>query len=110
MIPRDLAKLGQMVLDGGLWKGERVVSEEWLSVSTVEHVETDQKNPLGGKFGYGYYWWTVPGVGFAAQGHGGQHVLVVPARSMVLVQTAYPYSSVGDDDLAAFIDLVRPLL
>jgi hypothetical protein len=29
---------------------------------------------------------------------------------MVLVQTAYPYSSVGDDDLAAFIDLVRPLL
>jgi hypothetical protein len=29
---------------------------------------------------------------------------------MVLVQTAYPYASVGDDDLGAFIDLVRPLL
>jgi CubicO group peptidase (beta-lactamase class C family) len=109
LIPRDLAKLGQMVLDRGLWKGERVVSDEWLSVSTIEHVETDQTNPFGGKFGYGYYWWIVPGVGFAAQGHGGQHVLVVPAHNMVLVETAYPYSSVGDDDLGAFIDLVRPL-
>ena len=28
LIPRDLAKLGQMVLDGGLWKGGRVVSAE----------------------------------------------------------------------------------
>jgi CubicO group peptidase (beta-lactamase class C family) len=110
LIPRDLAKLGQMVLDGGLWKGERVLSEAWLLQSTREHVETGEKNPFGGVFGYGYYWWVVPGVGFAAHGHGGQVVLVVPARDLVLVETAYPYSSVGDDDLAAFLDLVRPLL
>jgi CubicO group peptidase (beta-lactamase class C family) len=110
LIPRDLAKLGQMVLDGGLWNGERVVSEEWLSLSTRAHVETGEKNPLGGAFGYGYYWWVVPDVGFAAMGHGGQFILVVPERNMVLVQTAYPYASVGDDDLASFVDLVRPLL
>jgi hypothetical protein len=36
--------------------------------------------------------------------------LVVPERNLVLVQTAYPYASVGDDDLGSFIALVRPLL
>jgi CubicO group peptidase (beta-lactamase class C family) len=99
-----------MVLDAGLWKGERVVSEDWLLLSTEEHVKTSEPNPFGGVFGYGYYWWTVADVGFAALGHGGQVVLVVPAQRLVLVQTAYPYASVGDDDLGSFIDLVRPLL
>jgi CubicO group peptidase (beta-lactamase class C family) len=110
LIPRDLAKLGQMVLDGGVWKGERVVSEEWLSVSTAEKVQSDVKNPAGGFFPYGYYWWIVPDVGFAAEGHGGQIILVVPERNMVLVQTAYPYASVGDDDIGSFVHLVRALL
>jgi hypothetical protein len=73
-------------------------------------VSTDEPNPDGGVFPYGYYWWVVPGVGFAAHGHSGQVVMVVPARRMVLVQTAYPYASVGDDDIGAFVRLVRPLL
>jgi len=110
LTPRDFAKLGQMVLDGGVWKGERVVSEGWLAISTTEQVLSDEKNPAGGFFPYGYYWWIVPDVGFVAWGHGGQFILVVPARSMVLVQTAYPYASVGDDDLGSFVHLVRALL
>ena len=76
----------------------------------MEQVQSDASNPAGGFFPYGYYWWIVPDVGFAASGHGGQFILVVPARNMVLVQTAYPYASLGDDDLGAFVDLVRSLL
>jgi CubicO group peptidase (beta-lactamase class C family) len=61
-------------------------------------------------FGYGYYWWVVPGVGYTAWGHGGQFVLVVPARNMVLVQTAFPDTDLPDSDLKSFLELVRPLL
>lgn len=114
LLPRDLAKLGQLVLDRGEWHGQRIVSEEWLALSTAAQVspeqlqaDTRQKEP---DFGYGYYWWVVPGVGFTAWGHGGQFVLVVPARNLVLVQTAFPDTDLPDSDLQSFLDLVRPLL
>ena len=32
----DLVKIGQMMLDGGSWRGTRVVSEEWVRLSTGE--------------------------------------------------------------------------
>jgi len=56
LLPRDLAKLGQLVLNQGLWQGERVVSAEWIEESTKGHVdsEVDYSN---GVFPYGYYWW-----------------------------------------------------
>jgi CubicO group peptidase (beta-lactamase class C family) len=114
LLPRDLAKLGQLVLDGGQWRGQRVVSEEWLALSTAAQVSPEQLQADGEQkeadFGYGYYWWVIPGVGFTAWGHGGQFVLVVPARNLVLVQTAFPDTDLPDTDLKSFLELVRPLL
>jgi CubicO group peptidase (beta-lactamase class C family) len=53
--PRDLAKLGQLVLDGGLWKGRRIVSADWIKQMTA------RQSPRGWWFGfarsYGYLWW-----------------------------------------------------
>lgn len=106
---RELCKLGQLMLDRGLWKGERVVSEEWVSEATLGHVDT--KAPFeGGVHPYGYYWWIVPGFGYAAWGHGGQYVFVVPERNMVLVQTSFPYGEIDDDDFDSFLALVKPLI
>jgi CubicO group peptidase (beta-lactamase class C family) len=82
VVPRDLAKLGLLMLQGGLWHGERVVSEEWLSLATTAHVDSDVEY-AGGMLGYGYYFWIVPGIGFATWGHGGQFVLVVPEQDLV---------------------------
>ncbi|MEJ2597530.1 MAG: serine hydrolase [Anaerolineales bacterium] len=45
--PRDMAKIGQMYLDGGLWNGIRVVSEDWVSQSTQDAVNmAASENPL----------------------------------------------------------------
>ncbi|HVZ31064.1 MAG TPA: serine hydrolase [Polyangiaceae bacterium] len=114
LLPRDLAKIGQLVLERGEWHGQRVVSEEWLALSTAaqlspEQLQADTRQQQA-DFGYGYYWWVVPGVGFSAWGHGGQFVLVVPARNLVLVQTAFPDTNLPDSDLQSFLDLVQPLL
>jgi CubicO group peptidase (beta-lactamase class C family) len=107
--PRDLAKLGQLVLDEGVWGGERVVPGEWIRESTGSRA--DHRSPEG--FGYGYYWWLAPVEGaVAAWGHGGQHVVIVPSRRLVLVLTALP--DTNDDrlgnGLASFLSVLEPLL
>lgn len=109
LLPRDLAKLGQLMLDRGLWRGERVVSEKWIEESTRGQIDSDVAYE-DGVFSYGYYWWVVPGIGYSMWGHGGQFVLVVPSRNMVLVQTAFPDSDLPDNGLTDLLELVRPLL
>jgi len=81
---RDLAKLGQLFLDDGLWNGERIVSESWVKQATQKRVDK-------GSWGYGYQWWmrsfkangTVYET-FYADGLGGQHVFVFPALNSVV--------------------------
>jgi CubicO group peptidase (beta-lactamase class C family) len=102
--PRDLAKLGQLALDGGVWRGERLVSEAWIAESTSIQVTTDEGFP------YGYYWWVIPDAGFSAAGHGGQFAFVVPEQRMVLVEIALPDADLHGSHLADFVELVSPLL
>jgi CubicO group peptidase (beta-lactamase class C family) len=103
--PRDFAKLGQLALDGGVWKGTPVVSEAWLAASTARQTESDLE-----EFGYGYYWWTVPELaGFSAWGHGGQFALAIPSKRLLLVQVSRPDGELDGSRLADFVDLVRPL-
>jgi CubicO group peptidase (beta-lactamase class C family) len=87
--PRDMAKLGQLVLDGGEWQGERIVSGEWLDASTTPRVR------LRSDLAYGYQWWLLlderaparPQM-IVALGWGGQFVFVVPELDIVVVSTA----------------------
>ncbi len=52
--PEDLAKLGQLVLDGGMWQGQRLLSKEYIDAATSVHAQT----PEGiGDFDYGYQIW-----------------------------------------------------
>jgi CubicO group peptidase (beta-lactamase class C family) len=84
---RDVAKLGQLYLDGGRWEGRQVVPRAWVEESTRAHVS------LGGGRGYGYFWWTDDRRGlhsFAALGFGGQMVAVVPKLDLVVVVMANP--------------------
>jgi CubicO group peptidase (beta-lactamase class C family) len=80
----DLARLGQTYLDGGVWDGRQVVPAGWVEEATTAQVDA----PAGLLGGYGYLWW-VGEVGgdpaFAAVGYGGQLVLVVPSRDLVVV-------------------------
>jgi CubicO group peptidase (beta-lactamase class C family) len=86
MAPRDMAKLGYLMLRGGEWDGKRIVSKAWIDVATAPRVP-DFGNPDG--LGYGYLWWIYPAVeGFAALGLDGQTILVVPRKDLVVVLTA----------------------
>ena len=94
--PRDMAKLGQLFLNGGVWEGKRIVSEAWIAESTQKHVTHSVMS------GYGYQWWletyrvaSASVDTFAALGWGGQRIIVIPDWEMVVVFTGGNYAS-GD--------------
>lgn len=87
--PRDLAKVGQLLLQNGRWKGQQIVDSAYLAEARSAVVTTSGEGKP-----YGYYFWVYPAwEGFAAIGHGGQFLLVVPEKELVAVYTAWPYTS-----------------
>jgi CubicO group peptidase (beta-lactamase class C family) len=89
--PRDMAKIGYMMLKDGKWKDKQIVSSTWVKESTKAHVEEDIL--LGS--GYGYQWWRgrafINGKSietFYAAGKGGQYIFVCPALDLVTIFTS----------------------
>ncbi len=108
MRPRDLLKLGQLVLDKGQWQGRQLVPADWIEESTRAHISTGFKSPImpDEEIGYGYQWWTghVPWHGqrlvwSAAFGNGGQRLYVVPDLNLTMVVMAGGYNSASIDPL-----------
>ena len=94
--PMAMAKIGQMMLDGGRWKGRPVVPSSWVTQSASVQAVT----PVMSKDGYGYQWWIFklnasgrkkPVWMVAALGFGGQTILVLPEYDLVVVTGAQDY-------------------
>lgn len=82
---RDWARFGQMVLDGGVADGHRLVSAEWIAQSTQPSAGEDQR-----RGGYGLQWWTMgDSDAFSAIGLQGQYVYIDPATRTVVVKLSY---------------------
>jgi CubicO group peptidase (beta-lactamase class C family) len=81
--PREMAKFGQLVLDKGQWKGNRIVSEEWINEMTTIR-EEDVYDAQ-----FGYLWWIDREREMVfMSGHGGQYVCIIPSKNLVVVMTA----------------------
>ncbi|WP_413624736.1 serine hydrolase domain-containing protein [Luteibacter sp. Lutesp34] len=90
---RDLAKLGQLVADGGRWKGKTVLPSEWVHAMLTPHAQARDDAD------YGYLWWQfrfpIHGVEtkvWAMSGNGGNYVFVLPERGLVAVITSQAYN------------------
>lgn len=77
----DMAKIGQLLLNGGIWNGKRIVSERWVAESTSEQSRWKQRN-----LPYGYLWWVSNNKepGYAAMGDGGNIIYVNTERNLVV--------------------------
>lgn len=100
--PRDLAKIGQLVLDHGSWRGRQVVSAEWIRDMVLPRI-------VRPTFSYAYLWWrdqaSVDGHSIewiAGSGWGGQCLNILPSLGLVVVVTAgvYDFDGQGQQSLA----------
>ncbi len=117
---QDMAKIGLLYLDHGVWQGEQVVPAEWVTRATTEHVPLEvgvEGFAPAGEVGYGYLWWTsrVDGdAAYSANGSFGQRIFVVPDRDLVVVTQAdftYTTSDFAPGDTAvndALKSLIAP--
>lgn len=89
--PSDMLKIGQMLIDEGVWKGEQIIPMDWI-VDSFKTYTYSNYNP----YGYGYQWWnkrTGKYTTLFAWGHGGQYIMMIPELDAVVVMT----SSVTDE-------------
>lgn len=100
----DLARFGQLFLNGGTWEGRRILPADWVDASVARHVEG--VNDQG--WGYGYQWWRLDRDGadiWAGLGYGGQYLLVMPDLEMVGIANSWNLFGPADEELLpALID------
>jgi CubicO group peptidase (beta-lactamase class C family) len=94
---RDLARFGLLYQQGGVWEGERLISEEWIEFERTPAPATAQRGNM-----YGAQFWLVPDdrndvpkTAYATAGNRGQYVVIVPSHEMVIVRRGLDYGKQG---------------
>ncbi|MDR0959701.1 MAG: beta-lactamase family protein [Propionibacteriaceae bacterium] len=107
----QLSRIGRLLLDGGRWEGEQLVSADYVEAMATDTI------PQNGHFpdeesnaGYGYQVWrnTVPGT-FRADGMYGQFIIVVPEKRAVVTTTSHEEAAAHDIVRYAFRDIIDHL-
>ncbi len=85
LYPRDMIKIGQLMMDMGVYQGEQLVSGEWIkeSIEPVTGRQIDNDN-------YGYLWFRRMSGDFHkvyAFGNGGQYIMILPELDAVISVT-----------------------
>ncbi len=80
--PRELAKIAQTVLNGGIFNANRVVNENWIAEMVKPDVEAGDKH-------FGYLWWSYPEhKTYFMSGNGRQLAFVFPQNNLIVVITS----------------------
>lgn len=93
LIPRDMLKIGGLVLNKGEFNNQQIVSKQWINESTSfktkSHIDGDD---------YGYQWWNLNlnsnGKNYNviwANGWGSQFIYIIPEINVVIVTTGHNY-------------------
>ena len=103
----DIAKLGQLFLDNGMWRGKQVLSKEWVQKATQKQTETvthQSQQGITGKTdweqGYGYQFWMCRHNCYRADGALGQYSIVMPDANTVIAINS------GTDNMQDVLDAV----
>lgn len=95
LFPRDMAKIGYLWANHGLWDGQQIVSRQWIEKAIKPQITTDNDD----MYGYGF-WINQGGIhSFRAAGRNGQEIQVVPDFDVVIVKTGGGFDPAYIDQL-----------
>jgi CubicO group peptidase (beta-lactamase class C family) len=114
LLPRDMAKFGLLYMQRGQWRGTQVVPEAWVKASMSAQAKVSDR-PFGFQ-NYGYQWWLGTARDDAhtpwimAVGYGGQRIMLIPSRDLIMVMTAGMYRNRAQTDITfeVLLDGVLP--
>ncbi len=116
MTPGDMMKPDYLYLNGGVWDGERLVDEAWVTASTTEQASgrssTSGVNISNGS-AYGYQWWVTETSGypvFYGNGYGGQTLYVVPDLDLVVTTAVAGTDVNAPDDQQPVMPIIEELI
>lgn len=106
LTPMDMAKIGQLYLDGGIWKDKQIIPAWWIDESTKEHSRCNQ----WGNLPYGYLWWIINDKEhiYAALGDGG-NVIYVNAKKKMVVSIASLFMPHAKDRIKLIKEYIEPM-
>lgn len=94
---RDMAKVGQLMLNEGAWEGKQLIPKAWIrkTLAPITPKDTVIKRlgtPGGIEMAYGYMWWLFDNYknkpeyrgAYSAMGYGGQYITVFPEIELVI--------------------------
>jgi CubicO group peptidase (beta-lactamase class C family) len=85
----DIALLGQLYLQKGMWNGVQLLPAWWVEKSTSKQIDNSGSQfMVEGQCGYGYLFWRGRNNSYLGFGGGGQFVVVVPDLDVVFATTA----------------------
>ena len=118
---RDLARLGLLYLNDGVWNGERILPEGWTEyVASPSPAQPPRERADGSQApGYGAQFWLygerhgLPEGSYAARGNRGQYLMIVPDRDLLIVRRGFDDGGGFDlarfsADLIAAVDAAKP--
>lgn len=95
---RDLAKLGQVMLDNGQWNGQQIISASFVKKSFEKRFDISDNDPFA--HGYGYMWYlakiNIKGQSldyYYASGNGGNKIFIIPTLNMVVTTLSSAYGT-----------------
>jgi CubicO group peptidase (beta-lactamase class C family) len=98
----DIAKFGQLYLQGGKWNGKQLIPEKWVEQSTTKQIsnENEGHSQIGPDWqqGYGFQFWRCRHNAFRADGAAGQFIVVMPDQDAVVAITADTGNMQGELD------------
>lgn len=103
LTPGDMAKIGQLYLNDGIWESKQIIPAKWIEISTKEHIRWD-------RLSYGYLWWIINDKDhiYAALGDGG-NVIYVNTKKKMVVSIASFFMPDVKDRIGLIIERIEPI-
>ena len=89
---KDIARLGQLYLQKGVWNGQRILTEAWVDAASARQTSNGSNPESDWEQGYGYQFWRCRHNAYRGDGAFGQYCIVLPEQDAVLAIT----SGLGD--------------